>query len=124
LIFCFDGHDQRDCPNHQRDAAQHVGRRLRGVCTAKKQLIHGIERRSANVAVNDAQRPDGQGRETSARRTRRERNGLLPRRCGIKTIPMRARVLHQARTKLEIGVNVRVHQPACHILTVNIRGDP
>ena len=50
----FDGHDQRDSPDHQRDAAQHVGRRLCSVGAAKKQLVHGVERRRADIAVDDA----------------------------------------------------------------------
>ena len=73
----FDGDDDGDRPDHQRDAAQHLGRRLRGAGTAEEQRVHGVERRGPDIAVDDAQRADGQRRETAARRMRgRDRQRL------------------------------------------------
>ena len=73
----FDRDDDGDGPDHQRNAAQYLVRRLRGAGTAEEQRIHGVERRRPDIAVDDAQRADGQRRETAARRMRgRDRQRL------------------------------------------------
>ena len=62
----FDRDDDGDRPDHQRDAPSTSA----GVCAtpaAEKNLVHRVERRRADIAVNDAQRADGQRREAAAR---------------------------------------------------------
>ena len=68
----FDGDDDGDGPNHQRNAAQYfVGRRP--ASPAEEQLIHRVKRRRTDIAVNNTQRSDGQGCEAATRPVRRAR---------------------------------------------------
>ena len=72
----FKGDNDRDRPDHERYAAQHVGGRLRTVGAAEEQLIHRVERRSADIAVHDAERAERQTRKSAVR------CGLLGRPAG------------------------------------------
>ena len=60
----FDGDDQRDGPDRERHAAEHVGGRAHRA--AEEQLIHGIERRGADIAIDDAECAEGQGGKAAA----------------------------------------------------------
>jgi hypothetical protein len=63
----FDRDNDGDRPDHQRNAAEHRLRRWRRAGPAEEQLIHGVERRRPDIAVNDAQRTYGQRGKTAAR---------------------------------------------------------
>ncbi len=76
----FDRDDHRQRPDHQRDAAQHVLRRPRHA--GLENLVHGVKRRGADVAVNDAERAKRQRRQPAARRMRAVRRPSAQRRRG------------------------------------------
>jgi hypothetical protein len=62
----FDRNDDGDRPDHQRNSAEDfLGCRCRG--PAGEQLIHCVKRRCADVAVNDAQRSEGQSGKATTR---------------------------------------------------------
>jgi hypothetical protein len=99
----FDGDNDGDRPDHERHAAEHVGRRQRRGAAAQEQLVHGVERRCTDIAIDDAERPYRQSRETSARRV----GGVIevPRRyrrsCFAAAFP---RTLHEAGTRTRFNV--------------------
>ena len=62
----FDSDDQGQRPDHQRHAAQHVLGRARQF--GLEDLVHGVERRRPDVAIDHTQRPKRQRRQFSARR--------------------------------------------------------
>jgi len=63
----FNRDDDGDRPDHKRNPAEHRIRRWRRAGPAEEQLIHGVERRRPDIAVNDAQRAYGQRGKTAAR---------------------------------------------------------
>ena len=76
----LDRDDQRDRPDRQGNRADDVAGRRRDRGRPGKDLVDCVERRGADVAVDDAERADRQGGEPAARRMGR---ALLDRRrCG------------------------------------------
>ena len=64
----FDGGDQRDRPEDQRQDAQHRGAiRMRQTALAVEERLHGVQRRGTDVAVYHAKRHDGHGRRDLVR---------------------------------------------------------
>ena len=63
----LDGDNQRDRPDRQRDRAEHGARRRRDLGGNGEDLVDGVERRGADVAIDDAERPDRQSGEPAAR---------------------------------------------------------
>ena len=86
----FDRDDDEDRPYRRRDRPEHIFGRRRDGGGTEKNLVDRIERRRADVAVNHADRADGEGREPAAR-------GMRPahmRVDGAGHMP-NARLVHQ-----------------------------
>jgi hypothetical protein len=64
-----------------RDRPEHIFGRRRDGGGTEKNLVDRIERRRADVAVNDAERADGEGREPAARGMRRNSVAESALRC-------------------------------------------
>ena len=65
-------------------------------CAAEEQLIHGIERRGADVAIDDAESAEGQGGKAAAPGVRRGHDGFAPRPHRGEGFAVEARTLHAA----------------------------
>ena len=60
-------HDERDRPDDQRDAAEHVVGRAQDVAVPEEDLVDRVERRRADVAIDDAHRTDRQRNHAAVR---------------------------------------------------------
>jgi len=58
----FDREDNRDCPYRQRDCAEHIVGHRSFAGRTEKDLVKRIERPSADIAIDDADRADRQRR--------------------------------------------------------------
>ena len=67
----FDRNDDRQCPNDQRDAAEHIAGRSRHAAVRKEDLIDGVKRGGADVAIDDPDGTQGQRGETARGRMHR-----------------------------------------------------
>ena len=89
----FDGDNDGDGPDHQRYTTQHVSWRWCAAASAEKQLIHGVKRRRADIAVDNAECANGQRRKASTRRVRL-------RIHGSQTAAVPTGSVHDAKAKL------------------------
>ena len=60
--------DDRQCPDHQRDPAEHVGRSGGQVGPAEEDLVQSVQRRCADIPIDDAERAHRQGGKPALRR--------------------------------------------------------
>jgi hypothetical protein len=77
----LDGDDDGERPHHQGNAPEHAVGCQGHAAAAEENLVECVQRRGADVAVNDPGRGDGQCREAAARRVWRRTGAMHDWRC-------------------------------------------